>query len=668
MATTHGQSDAQTESTSLGTDELVETLRSVRDSALALEEVCRGELALVGENDRPSARNLVHYLAARQFDLRPVQRELARRGLSSLGRAESHVLATIDAVLGHLGAWDDGTDARAAGDPPPSVADGTELLERHTVAALGRLPPGDRVRLMVTLPSEAAFDPTVVNELVAAGMDMARINCAHDDPDAWRTMAAIVREAGRVHGRQVRVAFDLAGPKLRTGPLGDGPRVVRIRPFRTVDGHVQHQARVRFQGSVGDPMIPDPARHTVVVPVDDALLTSVAIGDEIVGRDSRGRRRRFRIRSAWDGAAEATSDRTTYLTTGTRLRRRRDGATVATGRVGELQPTEAFIRLQRGDRLRFRHELKIGAPAVQDDHGYVVTPATIGCEIPELFAAIRPGHRVLIDDGAIEAVVDVVGDGEFDTTIVRPDETKLKAEKGINLPDTELAIPALTPDDRDALAVIAPIADLVALSYVGSIDDIAGLRQELDELGCHDTAVVLKIEHASAFRALPELLLYALQRPPVAVMLARGDLAVEIGFERLAEVQEQILWLCEAAHIPVIWATQVLESLAKGGLPTRAEVTDAAWASRAECVMLNKGPHVVDAMRFLADVLNRMHGHQDKRTPMLRRLSVSSVFGVVEPTFVSGQLRAADSTPNGFAGQRGISCSSTSMTTSARSG
>ena len=108
------------------------------------------------------------------------------------------------------------------------------------------------------------------------------------------------------------------------------------------------------------------------------------------------------------------------------------------------------------------------------------------------------------------------------------------------------------------------------------------------------------------------------------VMLARGDLAVEVGFERLAEVQEQILWLCEAAHVPVIWATQVLESLNKRGVPTRAEVTDAAMSSRSECVMLNKGPHIGETLRFLAGVLARMAAHQHKKTARLRRLGISA--------------------------------------------
>ena len=116
-----------------------------------------------------------------------------------------------------------------------------------------------------------------------------------------------------------------------------------------------------------------------------------------------------------------------------------------------------------------------------------------------------------------------------------------------------------------------------------------------------------------------------MRHSPVAVMVARGDLGVEVGFERLSEVQEEILWMCEAAHVPVIWATQVLESLAKGGMPSRAEVTDAAMGSRAECVMLNKGPYILQTLDFLRDVLARMESHQEKKSSMLRKLSISEV-------------------------------------------
>lgn len=106
-------------------------------------------------------------------------------------------------------------------------------------------------------------------------------------------------------------------------------------------------------------------------------------------------------------------------------------------------------------------------------------------------------------------------------------------------------------------------------------------------------------------------------------MIARGDLAVECGYERLAEIQEEILWMCEAAHLPVVWATQVLETMAKSGILSRAEVTDAASAVRAECVMLNKGPFIVEAVRALADILQRMRMHQVKKRPMLRKLRLA---------------------------------------------
>jgi pyruvate kinase len=107
-------------------------------------------------------------------------------------------------------------------------------------------------------------------------------------------------------------------------------------------------------------------------------------------------------------------------------------------------------------------------------------------------------------------------------------------------------------------------------------------------------------------------------------MIARGDLALEVGYGRLAEVQEEILWLCEAAHVPVIWATQVLESLSKNGMPTRAEVTDAAMSQRAECVMLNNAPHVLSTIRILDDILQRMDAHQKKKSATLRLLRVSA--------------------------------------------
>jgi pyruvate kinase len=209
----------------------------------------------------------------------------------------------------------------------------------------------------------------------------------------------------------------------------------------------------------------------------------------------------------------------------------------------------------------------------------------------------------------------------------------------MNFPDSELALPALTDKDRADLAFAVRRAQLVALSFVQRPQDVATLLDEMRRLRADDVAIVLKIETQRAFGDLPRLLIAALRHPRVAVMVARGDLGVEVGFERLSEVQEEILWLCEAAHIPVIWATQVLESLAKGGVPSRAEITDAAMAARAECVMLNKGPYIAQTLAFLHDVLGRMQAHHDKKTALLRKLSISDLWAG------SGQPRAARVAP-----------------------
>jgi pyruvate kinase len=163
----------------------------------------------------------------------------------------------------------------------------------------------------------------------------------------------------------------------------------------------------------------------------------------------------------------------------------------------------------------------------------------------------------------------------------------------------------------------------VELSFANSAKDVEALQKHLTSFGGRQPAIVLKIETQRGFEKLPEMLLSAMRSPSCGVMIARGDLAVECGFERLAEVQEEILWICEAAHVPVIWATQVLETLAQEGMPSRAEITDAAMGRRAECVMLNKGPYIVSAVRVLDDILRRMQAHQTKKRARLRKLHLA---------------------------------------------
>ncbi len=301
--------------------------------------------------------------------------------------------------------------------------------------------------------------------------------------------------------------------------------------------------------------------------------------------------------------------------------------TIAQGRIEGLPATPNRIRLHRGERLNLMRSCVLGRPALRDEAGRVLEPARISCSTPSALDRVEIGHRVLFDDGRI---ADVVGERDAARVVIEITHTRegggrLGEDKGINLPDSAVELVGLSLQDRVHFPFAARHADVIGLSFVDEPEDVRAVHAELDRQGAAEVGLLLKIETRLGFERLPWLLLEAMRRPKAGVMIARGDLAVECGWERMAEIQEEILWLCEAAHVPVVWATQVLESLAKEGMPSRAEITDAAMAQRAECVMLNKGPHIVEAIRTLDDILRRMEGHQQKKTSRLRRLKVSDL-------------------------------------------
>ncbi len=320
--------------------------------------------------------------------------------------------------------------------------------------------------------------------------------------------------------------------------------------------------------------------------------------------------------------------RTAYLTDETRLRLHRRGGDVQETGLVDLPAPEGRLLLHRGDTLGLvRHGQ--GHNASDGSARKRVAVATVACTLPEALEAVRKGERIWFDDGRIGGVVRrITSKGvEVEITDAADEGSKLGADKGINLPDTRLDLPALTAKDIENLAIVAGHADLVGLSFAQGAGDVKLLRRHLRRLDAKNLGVILKIETRRGFEHLPQMLLAAMACKAAGVMIARGDLAVECGFERLAEVQEEMLWACEAAHMPVVWATQVLESQAKTGLPSRAEITDAAMGVRAECVMLNKGPHIIEALRTLGDILHRMQSHQSKKRPLLRALKAWSEIG-----------------------------------------
>ena len=441
----------------------------------------------------PSATNLAHYLVFRRADIRPLQPELSALGLSSLGRCEAQVLASLDALLASL--------ARIAGTgdyPYPSSNEfswGKTLLNERQASIFGTDADGAHTRIMVTLPTEAADDPALIRNLIAEGTNCMRINCAHDNAKIWAKMVAITRDCAKEMKRNIRIAMDLGGPKVR---------IVKV----------------------------------------------------------------------------STDDKN---------------------------------RLTQGDSFILTDKISAKPKLIEATLSY-----------PELFEHLNPDAEIWINDGKIGArVIERTGNRAILTVFrAREKGERLKPEKGVNLPGADIRIPALTDEDIANLDFVTEHADIVGYSFVQTPKDVRYLVKEIVARCTIGPlpALMLKIETPLAVRNLPRLTVQAGGLMPVSVMIARGDLAVEIGLERLSEIQEEILWLCEAAHIPVVWATQVLDSLIRDGTASRAETTDAAMGQRAECVMLNKGPHLAEAVAFLDRILRKMDRHQSKKSAQLAPL------------------------------------------------
>jgi pyruvate kinase len=615
-------------------ESVIQELDRIRADLIDLERREADQISGLPATRQASARNLFHYLALRGHDIRPLQEQLARLGLSSLGRAESHVLATIDAVLEALYCL------AGRGPPrlePPGYAvgfdEGIERLDSQTVALLGPEPVERAVRIMVTMPTEASEDYRLVRQLLERGMNCMRINCAHDDANAWRRMIAHLRRAEQDLGKDCRILMDLAGPKLRTGPIEPGASVIKWRPRRDAYGRVIAPARIWL--TPADHPEPPPSTADAALPLRGKGLGELALGDRIEFTDARGSSRSLEVVATVGDCRWAEATQTAYVAPEMRFRLVRSQGRKRSRRstrdlleVGRLRSREQALLVRNGDALILTRHLTPGKHAAHDARGRLLAPATIGCTLPEAFSSVRPHERIWLDDGKIGGVITAVTDEQIrvEITDAGAGGAKLRADKGINLPDSELKLPALTAKDLEDLAVIAANADLIGYSFVREPGGVAQLRSHVESLGAEQLGLVLKIETRRAFQALPELLLEAMHWPNAGAMIARGDLAIECGYERLAEVQEEVLWICEAAHIPVIWATQVLENLAKAGQPSRAEITDAAMGQRAECVMLNKGPHILEAVEVLDDILRRMQAHQTKKRSLLRQLRLADTY------------------------------------------
>jgi pyruvate kinase len=615
---------------------------------LALQAQHKLRCNIRDKENKCSYDNLLCYLALREHDLTDLQLRLAEHGLSSLEMLETHVLASIEQVLKHF---------KKTGPANANSAlckiksqDACSILAKRSELLFGQSNNGRRTHIMITLDSSDIFRYELIEQLLENGLEIVRINCAHNTKTEWKLLIESIRNSeerlnqrGIRIGHKCKILMDLGGPKIRTGPFE-----LQSRPLKIFVPEDAHERSVRF----AEGLLDSEAKQTELVNLERAQLSSFVIaiskidcgglaslklGQKITFRDARDERLRIItvLERISPTKVRVGLEHTAWLKEGTKLECQRtrivdnsdfdsDRAACAENNecsfiVGRIKAQPVEIKVEYGNTLRlYRDSNHMGHAGDATANN---KPAGISCTHSEVLNQVLLGHRVFIDDGKIEGIVRSSNEDYLELEIVSPEGivAEIKPNKGMNFPDSSIIMPALTAEDIRNLEFVVQFADLVALSYVHRPEDIYDLHKELSKLdhGEH-LGIVAKIESADSIHNLARILIAGLELPKFGILIARGDLAVEVGFENLPFVQEDILCLCEAAHIPVVLATQILESLAESGLRTRPEITDAIMGQRAECVMLNNGTHIVEALKTLARLLNNEELHQIKKHKIMR--------------------------------------------------
>lgn len=485
---------------------LNQQLAKLESLMLTIEKENKNKIQHVHNTQIISAKNLLHYLALRSQDIREIQNELHEVGLSSLASAESHIRSQLQAIRQRLG-----TKINEKNIEKCTFESSGALREEKNRFLFGPKDIDALPSIMVTFDSSFADSYTTIKNLLLNGMNIARINCAHDDETIWIKMLDNIKKACQKTEKTCKVYMDLAGPKIRTKIIQTGHKKDKLK------------------------------------------------------------------------------------------NNEKDKVNIEEGQIIWLD---------------------------YNKEGFNKKDTVISPEEENVISSLKKGDRVYIDDGIIKGEVINIKNNKAEVKITRISSEKkcIKNQKGMNFPDSDLNIPSLTSYDIACLPFICNHADLVGYSFVRKSSDLELLKTKIAEIGDKIPALIIKIETSESVRNLPDILLEGMKNEHFGVMIARGDLAVEIGFERMGEIQEEILWICEAAHVPVIWATQVLESLNKSGLATRSEITDAGHAALAECIMINKGSHTIKVIQSLINILKRSTQHRFKKRFIFRPLNIAKDF------------------------------------------
>lgn len=570
----------------------------------------------VNTRNYKSALNLKAYVSLRSKDITKLQDMLSSHGLSSFGRSQSCIVNSINQDIILLSRLLDKDFCETTLDNQHIKFDeakeimyqNSKVFGGHQELFYNNSNHIFSTRVMITLPSEAKDSPSLISDLIGGGANILRINTAHDDAAAWQQMALYIKQENEKQNKQTKIYVDLAGPKNRTGTIKKELISFKIGSWRNPQ-IIQIASKENIAIQTSNDLYTNP-----VLVVDEKIYKKAAKNKAIEIFDFEREKYIEYPLLKEDNKIFAIANKKVIVVENTTIK---VNNTVSKLYNFELKPIE--IRVFRGDEIILTHNDVDG----MNDYEYKNKrySALIGCTNLQIFEHIKIGDEIFIDDGKIGCKV--ISENKLGVVcqvfLANEKGSVLKEEKGINFPSTNLDIAAITKTDEENFESICNFADIIGISFAQSDKDIKKLKEMLSSKGLFDVAIAPKIETKIALKNLPTILEELISWNKFALMIARGDLAIEVGFDNLPYIQEEIFGICESAHVPVIYATQILEGKMKNNLPSRSEVTDAAFAQRADCVMLNKGAFVLQTVETLQQILQSMHTIFQKNRQLLSR-------------------------------------------------
>lgn len=551
--------------------------------------------------------NMQDFLTLKKNDLRSLQVELMMHGLSSLSHSHMHLLYTIEHELALLGCILGKEDVSREDSISPQSAY-QSIEERAAFLKCQKEKNG----VMLTLPSNATEDINFIKVLEKKSITTVRINTAHDTHEKWNEMAQMVQKINQQSRLEcpLKIYVDLAGPKIRTGPI---KKV--IEPFRVCTRDMQKFIIVPATGNITHSIYEDETHEhrSAVIAVDEDFYQHLRNSDIVEINDHDRKTRFFSIETWTPEMCSLKCGKKVEISAITEIKIQKGKRNYIATNPKNFQEVPQEIRVFEGDMILLSGKAGFGH-LVENEHYKAIVSLQMD---RQLFRYVNHEDRVYIDDGKIKLRVIEQREDELLCRVERAKVkgTLIKEEKGINFPDSYLNIPAITEEDIANFQYIVSFADMIGISFTQTRKDVEMLKEMLK--GHEHIGIVTKIETNQGVHNLPHILSVLASWHNSAVMVARGDLAIEVGFENLAFVQGEILDLCEAAHTPVIYATQILENLMKKNIPSRAEIIDASIAQRADCMMLNKGPFALRTVEILEKIIASIQPYFYKSQPLL---------------------------------------------------